>query len=132
MSTDVRNVTTESKLHNKEYMLAIICHLTVFLGVFFATIVVLIIWLLKRKQSNFINHHGREAINFQLSMTLLGFILMWPTTYFLQLNAMYIVDIYIGILYVIVCILAIIAAIKAYKGVYYKYPYTIPFIKCTA
>ena len=35
-------------------------------------VVPLLIWLTKRNESAFLDHHGREALNFQISLTLLA------------------------------------------------------------
>ncbi len=82
----------------------------------------LIIWLVKKDQSWFVNDQAKESLNFQISMTiyaaisailvivLIGFVLL-------------------GILYVVGLVLLIIGAIKANEGVKYRYPFTIRLIK---
>lgn len=50
---------------------AMICHLSAYLGfvVPFASLAApLIVWLSKRREDPFIDEHGREAVNFQLSL----------------------------------------------------------------
>ncbi len=82
----------------------------------------LLVWLLKRAESPDIDHHGKEALNFQLSMTLY-ILLLVPFCFVL-----------IGIPFVILLVLldlvfTIVAAIKASTGQPYRYPLTIRFIR---
>lgn len=82
----------------------------------------LIIWLTKRNQHVFIDHHGKEAVNFRISLLIYfiaAFLLCFVLIGFLFLFALAIMDI----------ILTIIAAIKASDGEKYQYPLSIRFIK---
>jgi len=81
----------------------------------------LIIWLVFKDRSEYVNYHAKEALNFQITMTL-GFIVFGILSILL-----------IGIPFLIALAVAdlvfsIIAATKADKGEYYKYPYTYRFI----
>ena len=105
---------------------AAFCHASALLGVFIHfpghLLGPLIIWLLKRDQSPEIDAHGKEAVNFQISMliynivaavfclVLIGFLLL-PLRWIL--NALFVT----------------IAAIKASDGELYRYPLTIRFIQ---
>uniref|UniRef100_UPI001CCFABE4 DUF4870 domain-containing protein n=1 Tax=Oscillatoria salina TaxID=331517 RepID=UPI001CCFABE4 len=62
---------------------AMLCHLASFLGLILSFIGLppfaftnivgpLIVWLIKKNEDEFIDAHGRESLNFQLSMTLYG------------------------------------------------------------
>ena len=55
-----------------------LCHLSAFAGftgIPFGTILgLLVIWLLKREESPFIDTHGKEALNFQISVIIYGII----------------------------------------------------------
>ncbi len=55
-----------------ERILAMILHLSGFLNGMLPLIIPLIIWLLKKDSSFFIREHGRAALNFQLSVIVLG------------------------------------------------------------
>jgi len=105
---------------------AMICHLASFAG--FTSIPCanvlgpLIVWLIKKDESEFIDDQGRESLNFQISISLY-LIICIPLCF-----------IFIGILFMIfigitALILTIIAAVKANDGIYYRYPMTIRFIK---
>ena len=82
----------------------------------------LIIWQIQKERSAFVDYHGKEAVNFQITMAsaavicfllifvLIGFALIWLVG-----------AVWLGF--------TIIAAIKAYNGEYYRYPLTFRFIK---
>ncbi|MGB8954715.1 MAG: DUF4870 domain-containing protein [Tumebacillaceae bacterium] len=112
-------------LNKEERTFGMLCHLAALAGfvIPFGNIIgPLVVWLLKRESSPFINEQGKEALNFQISymiyiiisiilcLLLVGFILLFV----------------IGIAELI---LVIIAAVKANEGVSYRYPLTIRFIK---
>ena len=85
----------------------------------------LIIWLIKREGSAFINDQGKEAMNFQITVTLAllaCFALMM--TVILACVAIPLM-MAIGVYAVIV---TIVAAVKSYEGVAFRYPATIRFI----
>ena len=82
----------------------------------------LVVWSIKKDDHPFVNDQGKEALNFQLTMTLCF------------IASLLLVFVFIGLLLlVILCIfvliMIIVAAIKANEGVYYRYPLTIRFFK---
>lgn len=82
----------------------------------------LAVWLLKRDEDPFIDAHGKEAVNFQLSMILAAIVsavLIVVLVGFLLL----------GIVFIAMVVFPIIAAMKARDGEMYRYPATIRFIK---
>ena len=84
----------------------------------------LVMWLIKRDQSPFVDDHGREAINFQLSLLIYALVLVPLVT---------VVTCGIGIvLWLAVWALGIVgmilAAVAAHRGQYYRYPATIRFL----
>jgi len=89
-------------------------------GFFVSFIVPLIMWLLKKDESQFIDFHGRQALNLQLSMLIYGivsFILLFVLIGIILLPIVFILDV----------IFSIVAAIKAYNGEYYRIPVAIQF-----
>ncbi len=82
----------------------------------------LIIWLIKKDQSPFVNDQGKEALNFHL--TLLIGILVGIATSCLGIG-------FVIILAVWVCgvVFSILGAMKANQGIAYRYPFNIRFIK---
>lgn len=112
-----------------------IIHLSIFAGWFFPfgnIIAPLVLWIAKKNESEFIDSHGKAALNFQISLyvyAILLTILIIPITILtlgIGLVAILISIIPILILQVVVIILA---SIKANNGEYYQYPFTIDFIK---
>src|SRR5215204_5437814 len=53
---------------------AMLCHLSSLAGYFLAGVVIwtapLILWLLKRNDHPFIDEHGKESLNFQITVTI--------------------------------------------------------------
>jgi uncharacterized Tic20 family protein len=102
------------------------CHLVALTGYFIpiASIVApLVIWLLKREESAFIDDQGKESVNFQLSI-LIYFIV---AILLIPLLGMGILLMGVLVVFDLVCI--IIASIKASEGTSYRYPASIRFIK---
>ena len=82
----------------------------------------LIVWLIKKDQSPFIDDQGKEALNFQITV-LIGYVIGGITAFFC-----------IGTLIalaVFVCniIFCIMAGMKANQGIAYRYPLNLRFIK---
>ncbi|MCD8508795.1 MAG: DUF4870 domain-containing protein [Bacillus sp. (in: Bacteria)] len=112
----------------------------------FNILITLLYWLIVRKKSDFMDHHGKQSLNFQISFTLYPIIIVLITmgvnmvsswqgndnnTTFQLLN--FTVG-FVGIAFFIVIIvsfsiLAIIAIIAALFGKKFKYPITILFLK---
>lgn len=81
----------------------------------------LVMWLIKRDRSPFVDDHGREAVNFQISLvlyTLLSGLLVLCGISFILMAAVHVLGI-VGM---------ILASIAANKGEYYRYPACIRFI----
>jgi len=76
----------------------------------------LIIWMIKKDESPFVDDQGKEALNFHLSVLIAA--LVTAVTCIGPL-----------IISVAALIYHIMAAVEANKGVYYRYPYTIRMIK---
>lgn len=92
------------------------------LSLFFPVIAPLIIWLIKRDESDFVDYHGKEYFNFLLSY----FIYTVISTILVLLLIGILLLIVIGIL---VFIFTIVAGIKAFNGKRYRIPLVIRFIK---
>jgi uncharacterized Tic20 family protein len=103
-----------------------LCHASALLGVFLHfpghIIPPLIIWLLKRGDSPEIDAHGKEAVNFQLSMLIYNLV---AGVFCLVLVGF----VFLAVLWVLNAVFVIIAAIQASDGKFYRYPITIRFIQ---
>ncbi len=99
-----------------ERTMAILSHvLTLVAGVFAP----LVIYLIKKDESEYVTRHAKESLNFQLTailasialaITLIGIIFIW-------------------VIWVVVFVFVIIATVKASDNKLYRYPLTIRFIK---
>ncbi|WP_226038138.1 DUF4870 domain-containing protein [Aquibacillus saliphilus] len=82
----------------------------------------LIIWLMKREESEFVDYHGKEYFNFLISYTI----------YFTVSGILVLLLIGIVLLPVVgimLFIFTIIAAVKSYGGEEYRIPLIFRFIK---
>ena len=98
--------------------MAMLAHL---LGALVSFVGPLVIWLIKKDQSKFVDDQGKEALNFPITL-LIGHIIGVATacvTFGLINMAVGIVAIVFGIM----------AALEANKGVAYRYPVNIRLIK---
>jgi len=105
---------------------AMVCHLVGLAGIpvpIIGNIVApLVIWQIKKDDYPFVDEQGKEAVNFQISMSIYGFVaalLCFVCIGIPLLLAVYIVDL----------VFLLIAAVKANNGYHYRYPLTIRFIK---
>jgi uncharacterized Tic20 family protein len=81
----------------------------------------LVLWLWKKDVNPGVNAHGKEAINFQISMSIyaiLAGLTLLVVIGLVLLPAVLVTNI----------VLVIIAAVKASRGEIYRYPLTIRFI----
>ncbi len=141
--------------NNQENTNAFLIHISAFGGFFFPfgnIITPLIAWQTLKDRSVFLDEQGKEAVNFNISYTLYGFlasILFIPfslrnifnNSRFFRWNdwhfSLDFTDIFgfigfgtvISLIYILGIILVIIASLKAKDGENYKYPFTIKFIK---
>jgi hypothetical protein len=96
--------------------------LLAYIGVPFGHIIgPLIIWLVKKDDDPFINAHGRESLNFQLSITIytgVAFLLMFAIVGFVLVPVVFGMHV----------VLSILAALRANDGQLYRYPLTIRFL----
>ena len=82
----------------------------------------LIIWLIKKDKSPFVDDQGKEALNFHL-MLLIGYIICAATT-------MICIGVFIlPAVSILGTIFSILGALKGKEGLAYRYPFTIRFIK---
>jgi len=99
--------------------IAMLAHL---LGIFTGFLGALIIWLLKKDDSAYINAQAKEALNFQITIVI-GFVIAWVLAWILIGIAL------IPILYILNIVFCIIGAIAASKGQDYRYPFAIRLVQ---
>ena len=104
----------------------VLCHAAALLGLFFHflghLLGPLIVWLVKRGDSPEIDAHGKESLNFQISM------LIYDAVAAILCIVLIGIPILIG-LWILNTVLVIIASIQASEGKFYRYPITIRLIK---
>jgi len=119
---------------------ATICHLSALLmlvGVPAGNILgPLVIWLVKRKEYEFVDDQGKEALNFQITFTicaialfLLIFLLIFGAPYRYQPHVVFPVMLLMMGLVILDIGLVIMAAIKSNDGILYRYPFALRIIK---
>ncbi len=103
-----------------------LCHASALLGSFVHfpghILPPLIVWLAKRHDSPEIDAHGKEALNFQISMLIYNLV---AVVFWLVLIGFA----FLAVLWVLNAVFVIIAAIQASEGKFYRYPLTIRFIE---
>jgi uncharacterized Tic20 family protein len=104
---------------NDEKMLAA----AIYVLSFFAPIIgPLIIWLIKKDESSFIDYHGKEYFNFLISYSIYSVVSG-------VLTLVLIGFIGLAILGIMAFVFTIIAAVKAYEGNEYRFPWIFRIIK---
>lgn len=116
MTDDMTNEITSP--NNDDKNIATITHLG---GTVFSFIPALIVWLLKKDDSEYLASQAKEALNFQITVLLAQFIagiLVWLLIGFLLLPIIWLANI----------VFCIIAAISTSQGRTYRYPLTLRLI----
>ena len=110
---------TESTGRMQETTWAIISHIGGLLGLLPS----LVIYLIKKNSDDpFTLHHAKEALNFQITVTVIVFVCMLLS--FIGIGPFLLPFVMIGNI-----IFCIIAAVSASNGNYYRYPLNIRFIR---
>lgn len=107
----------------------VLCHASALCGFFLPAvghiIGPLLIWLLKRDEFPEINEHGKESLNFQISLFLYAAAIIVLCFVLIGLLLLPL----LGVLHLINVVLVIVASIRASEGKLYRYPLTIRLIK---
>ena len=98
---------------------AMLSHVLTFFGWFLAP---LLVYVVKKEESEYVKHHAMESLNFQISI-LIYFMACIPMMLLL-------VGFFMAfILAILSFITIVIATVKASEGIPYRYPFTIRLIK---
>lgn len=101
-----------------------LCHLSAFAGLFVPLGNIwgpLVFWLIKKNEVPEVDEHGKESLNFQISMTIYLFV-----SVLLMLVVIGIPLVIGGAIFWVVAV--IIASVRANNGELFRYPLTIRFI----
>lgn len=110
---------------NRESNWAMFCHLSALSGYFFPfgnVLAPLVIWLLKKEASPLVDRHGKESLNFQISISI----------YALAASALIFILIGIPLLLLLAAfnfILILVGAVKCKNGEEYRYPLNLRLLK---
>lgn len=102
-----------------EKTMALLSHILTLVASFIAP---LVIYLVKKDESQYITAHAKESLNFQITLIIAYIvcgILVVVLIGIVLLFALWIANL----------VLVIIASIKANEGKFYKYPFSIKFVK---
>ena len=119
------------EIDKDERVWAAFCHLSafsVFLLFGFGHIVgPLAFWLLKRQESTFLDEQGKEAVNFQISISI--YFLVSAMAAFLIFSSGFVVILLLGVMWALFWFVSVIfAAVKANDGGLYRYCLCIRFL----
>ncbi|MBO9730948.1 MAG: DUF4870 domain-containing protein [Chitinophaga sp.] len=104
---------------------------------------VLILWLIKRNESTFVDNQGKEAINFQITLSIAAVLVklvdnitsglwvmanFWRRTHW-DFDTVWTWSGLLGVIWVVNIIFSVVAAVKANKGESYKYPLSLHLVK---
>ena len=119
-----------------------LCHLAAFAGLLLPTLGnilgPLVVWLIKKDASPFVDAHGKESLNFQISMSLyllLGGMVSTVAFFALALLPCFgvigvvILGLALSALAIFALVYQVIAAIRANEGGFLYYPLTIRFFR---
>jgi hypothetical protein len=142
---EVQEALSEHEIYKRrhdERSWAMLCHIAVFLAIvipFGHVVGPLVVWLVKKDQYPLVDDQGKEALNFQLTMTIFFIILLivfvvgllsfiagdfngdFPLTFLYSGLALFALGI-INLVFII------IAAVRSYRGEKYRYPVSIRFV----
>lgn len=108
--------TPQKTPSSDEKTLGLLAHILTFVAPILAP---LLIYLVKKDESEYVTFHAKESLNFQISVVI----------YVILLFISIVGILLIWVLGIAVFVLVILATIKASEGKLYKYPLCIRFIK---
>jgi len=101
---------------------ALFTHLSLLLAHMVPVIPALVMWLIKRDQSHFVDDHGREALNFQISIVIYVLACIPFTFIFIGIPAL------MGV-YGLAIVGMIMGTIAASKGRFFRYPMCLRLVR---
>ncbi len=107
--------------------MAVLAHLLPLLGFMVPGLniaIPLVIWLMKRDKSLYIEHHGRESLNFQITITLLA--TLWVILKFMLVGFLLLP--LLPVIIIVVLVFMVRAAMKAGSGDFYRYPMSLRLV----
>jgi hypothetical protein len=93
-----------------------------FSGGFLGFAVPLVIWLVKRDEDEFIGDQAKEALNFQITLLVIYLVLLAFGLLTLGLGFLLAIPAFL-VLVAVEIVLGLVAALRSYDGVRYRYPF---------
>lgn len=121
------DLVNTSKIHRDDKNLAVLAHLLPLLGFVMPGLnmaIPLVIWWLKRDKSMFVEHHAREALNFQITFSLLC--VLWSVLTFFLVGWLLLPV--VPVVLIVALLFMFRAAMKAGNGEFYRYPFTVHLV----
>jgi uncharacterized protein len=119
MDTSLMSANVPAPVKGSDKIWTVLSHLSFFLGVPF--LLPLVVYLVMRKDSEYIAANAREALNFHISVLIYS--LCCVPLVFIVIGIPLLAIIWISSL-----ILAVVAAVKASDGLCYHYPLTLRLV----
>jgi len=90
----------------------------------------LVIWLVFKDRGAFTNQEAKEALNFQITMSI-GYVAVWILSSIILFATFFVVNLsFLGtLLWIAAVVFSILGFLKAKDGISYRYPFAIRFIK---
>lgn len=116
--SDGDGTTPTGEVSDSDRQMALLCHLSPLVVGFLGP---LVFWLVKKDESAFLDHHGKEAVNFHLTIMIASMIS--------GISVVFLVGILLMPAVLIASIVfSILAAVAANRGEWYRFPITIRMI----
>ena len=119
-------MSENTQVSKDEQNWAMACHLAALSGFIIPlgnVIGPLVVWLIKKDTMPMVNQHGKESLNFQITVLIAFMVCLVLTLVVIGVVLMFVVG--IGAL-----VLTIMAAVKVSNGQFdYKYPFTLRLVK---
>ena len=119
MDTDTPSISSE------ERTMAVLSHVAAFLGYvvpFGQLIAPYVILLLRRDESDFVVHHARESLNFQITITISLLVALLLTSIWIGYLLIPATLVYSGVM-------VLVAASRASRGELYTYPFALRLVQ---
>jgi len=119
-------MSENAQISKDEQNWAMACHLAALSGFIIPLgniVGPLVVWLIKKDTMPMVNQHGKESLNFQITVLIAFMVCLVLTLVVIGVVLMFVVG--IGAL-----VLTIMAAVKVSNGQFdYKYPFTLRLVK---
>lgn len=125
--TPPMKIPDNSELLRDDKNIAVLTHLLPLFGFMVPglnIIIPLVIWLMKRDKSFYVEHHARESLNFQISIMLLT--IFWVTLKLMLVGILLLP--LVPVITIVVLIFMVRAAMKAGSGEFYCYPMSLRLV----